>query len=230
MREVYLIFINNYAGLVLNGWLYRYKLQCVASVLAASLIALQFQLFYILDVLLIVIGIYFIFLAVSMLIWRYESKKLGLKSLVLYPGSVFWFKWMLAKRCINVPVLDRVIEIHVNTKQKYHDWDEYNRAFDNDISKIVNYLKSGRFGKNVTVTFNSFNRRVVDKLETAFDGRATRIKQVALPNLIVYLYLPGRFRKIQLQMFGEVKSTRAVHRPEAWDLLICNIHSGGMRI
>lgn len=229
MREAYLLFFNNYAGLVLSGWVYKHKVVCIAGLITyfvficVSLVLMQFQFFYILYALLIVTGVYFIILAVSMLSWRRKSKKLGFKSLVLYPGSVFWSERMLAKRNIKIPLMDRIIEIHVNIRQKYEHWDEYNRALDSDISKIISYLNSGRFGANVTVTFNTFNRRAVDKLEAVFKGRAFRLRQVTLPDQVVYSYLPAKFKKVQKHMFGEVKSNRAVHVPEVWELLICNI-------
>lgn len=230
IKIFYLTIFNNYVSLVLEGALYQYKRQLIAgfiaylALLTICLATRQFLVFSLLDAVLKLFLAYFTFLAFTMLYWRYRTKKLGLSSLLVYPGSSFWLNKLLARKNIKVPVFDNTIELHVNIRRSYKDWDEYNSVFDQDIKKLVSYIKSGQFGKNVTITFNSFNRQITDKLEKALSehGRCIRFKQVALPNITAKVYHPAHFRKVQIRMFGEVKSTRSVHTPAAWELLIYN--------
>lgn len=228
IREYYLTFVNNYVGLVLEGFFYKRKLLFVALLLLLSgsllWLALWSTLLY--CIIFIALIIYSALLTITPQRWRCNSRKLGLQSLIIYPGSTIWLKKMLRSRSISIPVQEKVIEIHVNTRQKYKNWDEYNAILDRDIDKIISHLKSGKFGSNVTVTFNSFNRRITDKLEIAFQGRGIRLKQVTLPDLIIYTYHPNHFKKVQKNMFGEVKSQRPVHVSEAWELLIYNYEGG----
>jgi len=235
IRKLNMLIFNNYVGLMIGGALYQYKRQLIAVFLsylvfmAVCVLVGQFIVFNFLYAVITLILVYFVILALSMLYWRYRSKKLGLRSLLIFPGAPFWLKKMLASRNIQVSIYGNLIEVHVNVRQKYKDWDDYNNAIDSDISTIMNHLLSGRFGKNVTVTFNSFNRQITDKLERAFTrhGHCVRFKKIALPNLAAYIYNPAHFKKVQIKMFGEVKSKRPVHVPEAWELLIHNHKSKG---
>ncbi|MBO8128943.1 MAG: hypothetical protein H0Z39_07060 [Peptococcaceae bacterium] len=160
--------------------------------------------------------------------WRFLSlRRWGLRLLVVLPGSRMWLGFMLKRRNISVPIYRNCIDLHVNTGRRYENWDDYNREMEEDIRRLADLIERGVFSREVTVTLNTFNRRLLDRLERHFaeepGAQVYRFGGVTLPGVICYTYHPRKFRKVQKSMFGEVKSTRPVHLPEAWELLVCNI-------
>ncbi len=229
IKKAFLTIFNNYAAIG-AGVYGRYLMPLIFGLPFILILAgLSFQMLSInLDILfysfnaLKAVVLYLLVLSGLMLSWRYKSKKEGFRSLIIFPCSTIWLRVMLKRRSIDIPISDNCIEIHVNTSESYKSMKEYDAALDTEVKRLKKYLDRGKFGDKVTVVFNSFNRQLMDKLEKEFGSNSKRFSKTALPNWMSKMYTPRKFKKVQRKMFGEVKSTRIIHYPKSWELLIYN--------
>ncbi|MFZ5596720.1 MAG: hypothetical protein ACOY31_06870 [Bacillota bacterium] len=211
------LLFNNYIVLFLAGLfcnLYRSALS--VAVIFAVFLTLNFiagPQFFLLVV--VVLSLYLAALAAYIRFWRLKSARLGLRLFIVVPGSRFWFEKLSRRRGLDLEITRQSLELHVNTGAVFSDWGDYNLAMEEDI-RIIRGLRENR-----SMTFNSFNHRVADRLERAFP-LCIRIRGVALAAGSRLVYSRWRFERIQKKMFGRVISKRDVQQEDGWDLLVIN--------
>lgn len=171
----------------------------------------------------LILALYF----TTLLLWTkyhtWQSKKLGLKVILLLPCENWFFKFLAARKSIQVSD-GKIIEMHLNTKVKYpHDCEEANKRFREDIGTDLQTIKKAIKNENLrespVITLNTFNKYWLKKTEEILGGK--RYSGIVLTNASCSLYKPKRHKKIFKKIFPQCCLKQPGRdNPSYWDLII----------
>lgn len=165
--------------------------------------------------------------SITLLLWTkyhtWRSQKLGLKVILLLPCENWVYKFLAARKSIQVPD-GKIIEMHLNTKVKYHyECEEAKKRFREDINTDLQIIKQAvqnkKLGESPVITLNTFNKYWLRKTEEILGGK--RYNSIVLTNTSCSLYKPKKHKKIFKKMFTQCCLKQPGRdNPSYWDLII----------